>query len=352
MGAMCTTGVETLPDPKKVMSGTQMPEWVSTAGQQLYEQAAEMASSPYPEYTGQRIATYGDALDEEGNPIPVGIDQYGNPIYKQSKLTKEEQEAASLLSEGKDVYQDYLDDAKEMTDTLGQGYDSLTREELLGEDFDTEMASKYQDIYQTAIDPALAQLERDRQIQMKDIASKAARGGSFGGSRHGLLEATTGGEIARAGSDLRKQAGREALEFGAGRYDADRAARFAAEDSLRTGYETEEAGRLRASEQLQSFAPLSQGLQQQAAADLLTVGEGKRLLDQKALDMGYADYVEQREYPYQMLNFVLGALQGVPYETTQYGLEEGQQYVQSPSVYGQTLGGAGALASAYYMGKD
>ena len=44
MGSMCTVQNEPLPDPKSVLSGTDIPEWVSAAGRQLYDQAAEIAS--------------------------------------------------------------------------------------------------------------------------------------------------------------------------------------------------------------------------------------------------------------------------------------------------------------------
>ena len=137
-----------------------------------------------------------------------------------------------------------------------------------------------------------------------------------------------------------------------GQYEQDRAARFGAEDAARSGFETEEASRLRATEALQGFAPLTQGLRDQAASGLFTAGQARRQLDQQALDMAYADYVEQREYPYSQLNFALGALQGVPSDTRNISLSQGQQFIQSPSVYGQTLGGLGALASAYYMNRN
>jgi len=42
-------------------------------------------------------------------------------------------------------------------------------------------------------------------------------------------------------------------------------------------------------------------------------------------------------------------LKGVPYETTQTSLQQGQQYIQTPSIYGQTIGGLGSLASAYFL---
>jgi len=136
------------------------------------------------------------------------------------------------------------------------------------------------------------------------------------------------------------------------RYDAERQARFGAQDAARSAFETEEASRLRATEALQGFAPLTQALRDQAASGLFTSGQAQRELDQRALDMAYADYVEQREYPYQQINYALGVLQGTPYDTRNISLSQGQQFIQSPSIYGQTIGGLGALGSAYFMSRN
>ena len=351
MGGFCTQSTTTLPDPKSVLSGTQIPEWVSAAGRQLYEQSAEMAASPFPVYTGQRVATYGDMLDEEGNPIQVGTNEDGTPIFAQNRLTEEERQAGELLSQGADAYQSYIDDATAMAGTLGQGFDSATREELLGDEFSIDAATPYMDIYQTAVDPAIREIERQTRQNLISDSAAAARAGAFGGSRQGLREAETITEGSRLAGDTRAQAGAKGLEFASQRFDQERAARLAAEDAQRAAFETDEASRLRATQELQGFAPLVQGLNEQAASGLITAGQAKRQLDQMALDLAYSDYVEQREYPFQMANFALGALQGVPYETRTIGLEQGQQYVQNPSVYGQTIGGLGSLASAYYLGN-
>lgn len=367
MGSFCTVSTEPLPDPKKVISGTDIPEWVSAAGRQLYDQAAEIASQDFPEYTGPRTASY-DVLDDEGARIQTGTDADGNPIFEQSRLTEDERAGMDLLRRGEDTYKSYLDDSKAMADQLGSGFTAADTDELIGgsftyDDFDTARAGQYQDVFQTSIDPAIEELNRQRDLRQSQNAADAIRAGAFGGSRLGLREATTDAEIARAGSDLRREAGRDALEFAsqrydtdrtfdASRFDADRAARFAAEDARRAGFETDEASKLRATETLQSFAPLAQGLTEQAASGLLTSGGIQRDLDQRALDLAYGDYLEQRDYPMQMLNFALGALQGVPYETRTIGLEQGQQFSQSPSVYGQTIGGLGSLASAYYLGRN
>ena len=276
---------------------------------------------------------------------------------------------------------------------IGQGldlptYSGATREELIGtpsEQFSLEQAQPFLDIYQQATDPAIREIEQQAISAANQARARAATGGAFGGSRLGLVEGTIAGDAASAAGDARAQAAREGLSFAAQQFDADRAqaerdraarfqaeaaargqfvsdrealmsqserdraARFAAESAGRAGFETEQAANLRRAEQLQSFAPLVQGLQEQAASGMLSAGEARRQLDQMALDLAYADFVEQRQAPFSRLNFALGALKGIPYEQTQFSLSQGQQYVQSPSIYGQTLGGLGSLASAYYM---
>ena len=96
---------------------------------------------------------------------------------------------------------------------------------------------------------------------------------------------------------------------------------------------------------------LSQSLQQQAAAGLISTGEAKRNLDQIALDQAYAQFLDAKREPFENINFALGTLQGVPYNTQQYGYNLATNQQQGPSVYGQTLGALGTLGSAYYMGQ-
>jgi len=330
MGGMCTVSNEPLPDAKSTLAGTDIPEWVSSAGRQLYDQAAEIAAQDFPTYQGARIATYGD---------------------DNNKLTALEQQGIDLLAQGTEPFQGYLDDASAMASTLGQGYDQASRADLIGDSFSMDSAQPYMDMYQRSVDPAIAEIRKQTQQNLMGDSAAAARAGAFGGSRQGLREAETITEGSRLAGDIRAQGGAQGLEFASQRFDQERAARLAAEGAQRSAFETDEASRLRATQELQGFAPLVQGLNEQAASGLITAGQAKRSLDQMALDLAYSDYVEQREYPFQMANFALGALQGVPYETRTIGLEQGQQYIQNPSIYGQTIGGLGSLASAYYLGN-
>ena len=366
MGAICTNQPIVLPDYKETVSGTQLPAFVAAGGKELYEQARELSKSPFPQFQGPRIATYG--TDDEGNPL---------------RMSETEREGLQRLADGGDSFQGILDDATEMAGTLGSGFEAgeflpTATTQLVGDtfqspEFDVERASQYQDVFQTSIDPAIEELNRQRQLQQRQNAADAIRAGAFGGSRLGVREALTDAEMARAGSDLRRQAGREALQFAsqrfdtdrafdAGRFDADRQARFAGEAERRAGFETgeaarlrgfetDEASKLRATETLSALAPLAQGLNEQVASGMITAGQAERELDQRALDLAYQDFLQQQQFPFEMLNFALGALQGIPYETLTRQQATGQQFMQQPSIYGQTLGGLGTLASLYALGR-
>jgi len=326
MGGFCSTSVEELPSYSNVLQGTDIPEWVSAGGRELYDQARELAASEFPSFDAPRVATY------DG-----------------SKLTPEEKEAFRILEGVGAKVDPLLARAQTATEALGQGYDAATREQLLGDQFSMASAQPFLDIYQQAADPAVRAAQEQIELEKRAQAAQAARAGAFGGSRSAIQDVLTATEGAKAIGDIRAEAAARGLEFAGQRFDREREARFGVEDALRSAYETEEASRLRQAERLTEMAPLVQGIEEQTAAGLLTAGEARRRLDQMALDLAYADYVEQREFPFQMLNFALGALKGVPYETTQYSLTQGNQYLQSPSVYGQTMGGLGALASAYKL---
>ena len=400
MGGFCTTTTQPLPDYSEVVTDTQLPAWVSEGGKRLFEEASSLARSPFPQYTDARIASYnGSKLTPEeqqaANLLSQGATSYQSYIDDATKM-------ASGLGQGFDRTSraDLIGDPYQgmsRGDLMGS-YQGATREELLGQNvqpFSMDQAQPYLDIYQGAQDSAVNEVQRQTELANVQNRATAARSGAFGGSRLGIQEALTSGEGARTQGDLRSRAAQQGLQFAAGRYDQDvaqserdrsarfgaenlmrgqfdqdrqarfgaedvmrgqydqdRAARFGAEDAARSSFETEEASRLRATEALQGFAPLTQGLQDQAASGLFTAGQARRQLDQQALDMAYADYVEQRNYPQSQINYALGVLQGTPYDTRNISLTQGQQFIQSPSIYGQTLGGLGALGSAYFMSKN
>ncbi len=390
MGDFCTPSYSELPSSNETVAGTEIPSWVAEAGRTAFARAAEIADSPYPVYEGQRTAMYG----EDGT----------------SRLTDDELQGMNILRNGAESYLPYMNRAGEVADTLGAGYEGMTqdellgspfqgatreellgdyqgatREELLGDPFSLESAQPYMDIYQSSMDPAIREIEEQTALAQNAARARASTGGGAFGSRLGIMEGVTAGKGAQAAGDLRAGAAREGLGFAAGRFDTDRAARFNAEDTLssqadrdrsarfgadsalrgqydtdrqarfgadvqgRDTYETNEAGRIQQMNAYQSMAPLVQDLQTQAAAGLIGAGEARRQLDQQALDLAYADYLDQKMYPQEMLNFTLGALSGTPYNTINRSYGTGSQMSANPSLFGQTVAGMGGLASAYKL---
>ena len=448
MGGFCTPSYTQLPEATSIVEGTEIPEWVAAAGREIFNSAAGIAGSPYPDYTGERFASYG----------------------KDGQFTADERAGMDILRSGAENYLPYMNRASDIANTLGGGYDSMsradlmgdpysgasrgylegdfqglssdellgnyqgatreellgnyqgaTREELLGDPFNLSSAQPYMDIYQSSMDPAVREIEKQTLQAQNQARATAARSGSFGGSRLGIIEGTAAGEGSRAAGDLRAGAAKEGLNFAAGRYDTDRAARaatentmrnrftqdqqsrfgaedvmrgqfledrqgrmsvedarraqaendrsarfgaedvmygrygdqraarFGAEDALRSGFETDEASRIAQMNAYQGMGADVMALQNQAAAGLISTGEAQRILDQRALDMAYADYTDQMQRPQDMVNFALGALSGTPYEARNRRYELGTSYSENPSVYGQALSGIGAGYSAYKM---
>ena len=329
MGGFCTPSYSELPSSNETVTGTEIPSWVAEAGRTAFARAAEIADSPYPVYEGQRTAMYG----EDGT----------------SRLTDDELQGMNILREGAESYLPYMNRAGEVADTLGAGYEGMSREELMGDPFSLESAQPYMDIYQSAMDPAVREIEEQTLRAQNDARARASTGGGAFGSRLGILEGTVAGEGAQAAGDLRAGAAREGLGFASGRFDTDRQARFGADTQARQAYETNEASRIQQMNAYQEMAPMVQDLQTQAAAGLIGAGEARRQLDQQALDLAYADYLDQRMYPQEMVNFSLGALSGTPYNTINRSYNTGSQMSANPSLFGQTVAGMGGLASAYKL---
>ena len=68
MGGLCTNTATELPSYSETVQGTNLPAFVAAGGKEIYEQARELAQSEFPQFTGERIATYGTG--EDGVVVP------------------------------------------------------------------------------------------------------------------------------------------------------------------------------------------------------------------------------------------------------------------------------------------
>ena len=395
MGGFCTTSYSELPSASSTVSGTEIPAWVASAGREAFSTATGIASEDYPVYEGARLASMSDREKVGYDALQTGAEDYLPFMNDASTVADTLGTGYGAMTEEELLGDEYVGATRE--ELIGDDYIGATREELIGDEadpFSLTSAQPYMDIYQSSMDPAVREIEEQTTLAQNAARARAAQGGGAFGSRLGIMEATTAGEGIQAAGDLRAGAARDALGFAAGRYDSDlaqaerdRAARFSADSALRgqydaerqarfgadsalrgqydtdrqarfgadtqarQGYETDEASRIQQMEAYQGMAPLIQDLQRQAAAGLITSGQAERQLDQQALDIAYADFLDQKMYPQEQLNFALGALSGTPYNTINRSYTTGSQMSANPSLFGQALAGAGSLYSAYKMAQ-
>ena len=200
------------------------------------------------------------------------------------------------------------------------------------------------------------------------LRAQAVEQGAFGGSRaqlqEGLARERLNERLLDQDAQLRATAFQQAQ--GAFMSDAERAQRaqqladVSAQQAARLGITRAELADRAAQAEgrfglageelgLKSAAQLAQlgGLEQQyglRAADVLRqVGEQRQAQEQQLLDIGYSDFLSERDFPRQQLGYLSGIMHGVPVSPQ----SETSVYQRPPSAGQQLLGyGLGGLGLA------
>jgi hypothetical protein len=296
MGDLCDVNVKPEVTHSSTVSDTDIPEWVSKGGQELFEQSKILAQEEYPIFSGPRVAT----------------------------TTADENMAYDMTRGNIGTYQPALSNAFDLAGQAGQGWSQ-------------DVAEDYMNPYQNLVtDIAADELRRSTDIRNRDLGAKAPQYGAFGSARHGVIEAENERNLMQEVSDLYAKGQAAAYESGAQRFDADRTAA------------------LNAAAQTGALGQLESSLGFQDADILLRSGQVQRDQVQQNLDTAYADFLDQREWPYRQVNFATGVLKGTPFESKTLTEGAGTELLQQPSALGQIAGlgltGA-ALQNAGFFGS-
>tara|TARA_R110000824_G_scaffold3094_6_gene14148 strand:+ start:783 stop:1655 length:873 start_codon:yes stop_codon:yes gene_type:complete len=149
MGGMCQPVQTDTVSSTSVLADTQIPEWVSQGGQELFGQASHLAQQPFAPYGGARVADFtADELTGFGNTRSMAADATGR---------------------------------------YGTGLDMIN---AAGGTFDATAAEKYMSPYASNVtDIATRELNREFDLQRANENARAASNSAFGGTRNALLEA-------------------------------------------------------------------------------------------------------------------------------------------------------------------
>ena len=161
--------------------------------------------------------------------------------------------------------------------------------------FDTTAAQKYMNPYlSTALDPQLKELQRQSDIQRLGDSARLAKAGAFGGGRQAIMESEARRNL------LDKQAG----VLGTGYKNAYDAAMQQFNADQNRGLDTQKA-----SEQSRQYGA-DFGIK--SLNELQESGATQRAIESEGIAADKAQFEEQRDWPYKMVQYQQGLLQGLP----------------------------------------
>jgi hypothetical protein len=162
----------------------------------------------------------------------------------------------------------------------------------------------YMTDYNQKVADIAAQKMRDQSaIEQQNIAAKAAGAGGLDSSRFAILEAERQKNLTTGLGDLYTKAQASAYQT---------ALKAAQQDK---------AQQLRSAMGMGTTAAQGQTMEMSDVAQQLGIGQLGRGLEQTALDIGYTDFLSERDYPKEQLGFVSNIIRGAPFgsKTTSVG---------------------------------
>lgn len=181
---------------------------------------------------------------------------------------------------------------------------------------DPGVAARYMNPYvQTALNPQIEEARRQAAITNLQNRTAATKAGAYGGSRGALMESEAQRNMLQNLANITGQGYQKAYDVGA------------------TQFNTEQAREQAAAKQAQDYGLA--GLAAQGAA-----GASQRDITGQGIAADYAQFQEQRDYPYKQTQYMQSLLQGLPLAAQSYSYSQ-------PSTLSNILGSAGGIQQLY-----
>lgn len=289
-------------------STTDMPKWLSDYTQGLIGRANSIAAEPYQAYEGPRLA---GLTQDQLAAFQMTRDNKGSYI---PGMQQAQQAAGNALT-----------DAQPYFDKAGQTYTGST--------VDTYMNPYVENVINRGSQLATRTLNEDF------LPSVSKYFGATGASPRSTQYRAT---VDRGVRDLTEGLNAQNQAALADAYT--QGASIFGTDAARLGGLGESVGNLSLNQAntLGGLAESTQGLQMRDAAAQEAVGQALQQDQQKSLDLGYQDFLAQRDYPKQQADWLASIIHGLPTPQTTTTTNTGPADVQGPS----TIGQLGSLATA------
>jgi len=176
-------------------------------------------------------------------------------------------------------------------------------------------ATDYMNPYlQASLEPQLAEAQRQAQIQQRQNASRLSRAGAYGGSRQAIMDAETQRSLLNNLSGITATGYNTAFDKAQDQFNTE-------QDRLRTAQQDNNRYGLLALDQMLNF------------------GDKQRGIESEGVEADYAQFKEERDFPYKQVNYQKALLDGLPVQ------KQTRDYIE-PSGLSEILGTIGAVGTA------
>ena len=380
-----------------------MPEYLTDASARAIEAAKGVASEGYTAYGGPRVAGLSDAQRQAiaqqqsyaGQGVAganYGIGTLGNAQSVYNAAAGQGNITGGMIGAG-------MNTAAGGLGTLGASFDAARRSGamaggaygLAGQGArgvtGSEIAGFMNPYATNVIDAAARKFTEEGARQQTNLGAKAAMSGGFGGSRAAILSGMQSRSQQEGIGDLYSKGLSSAYESALKAAQEGRTRQIqGAQTQAQAAGQSTAAGNLAraASGEIRQFGALQgslAGQQRQLMNSTRQLGDSQRGLgmdqikaaearqriggtdvssqlgvaglqqgiDQRAMDVAYADFLREQEYPKDQLNFLSGIIEGSPYKTSALGTV---QKTDEPSNFDKFMGYATGAIGLYGQGVD
>jgi hypothetical protein len=181
-----------------------------------------------------------------------------------------------------------------------------------------DQAAQYMDPYaKNVTNYAIDDAQQKFRQGLVSSDAQSAQQGAYGGSRQALLQQQKAYDENKLEGGIRAQGMSDAYRAGMTQFNADQQRSMAAQQSNIAERQFQTNSDAAKAAQLVNMDTSRQTAGLQGAKALMDVGNQQQSLQQKGLDIGYQDFVNQRDYGRQNLSFYNSMLRGVPVQANQ-----------------------------------
>lgn len=274
---------------------TNLPEYARPYYERMMERAEAESNQPYVGYQNPRLAGFSQD-QSRGFGITRSMAERGTPQTQAAG-----QVAAGAAARG----------------FMASDYQSSPIQQ---QSFGNQQAEQYMSPYMQQV------TERQKEAAVRDFQegrpsreSEAIKAGAFGGYRSAVQEGVAQRGLSNRMADIEAAGRQKAYESAQGQFERDRAASMQAQAQSEqqrlaaAQYGLSGAGLgLQGAQTMGQLEAMEQGLGMQQSEALQRQGAAQQGLQQQALDVAYQDFLNQRDYERNRINFMSNILRGTP----------------------------------------